>query len=163
MDYYHIFKTLNENSIEYIVVGGLALNLHGIPRMTYDIDLLVNFEGDSMPKMLSILQEWGFLPRIPDPITDVLDNDKRQEWIEHKNLIAFTLYNDHFDIREIDIIISSPVSYSEAIQKIISSSLIDISIPTMCIEHLIKMKEDTGRLQDRMDIDNLRKLVDERA
>jgi hypothetical protein len=40
-DYLAIFKKLNERKIKYIVVGGIAVNLHGIPRMTYDIDLIL--------------------------------------------------------------------------------------------------------------------------
>ena len=41
LDYKAIFKELNEAGIDYLVVGGLAVNFHGIPRMTYDIDLMI--------------------------------------------------------------------------------------------------------------------------
>jgi len=37
LDYKKIFKGLNGAGIDYLVVGGLAVNFHGIPRMTYDL------------------------------------------------------------------------------------------------------------------------------
>ena len=39
LDYKKIFKGLNSAGIDYLVVGGLAVNFHGIPRMTYDMDI----------------------------------------------------------------------------------------------------------------------------
>lgn len=44
LDYLGIFKELNAKGIRCIVVGGMAVNLHGIPRMTYDIDLLLDID-----------------------------------------------------------------------------------------------------------------------
>lgn len=38
---------LNQNGIDYAVIGGLALNLHGYTRATVDIDLLLTKEGFS--------------------------------------------------------------------------------------------------------------------
>ena len=40
LDYIGIFKELNKRKIRYIICGGLAVNLLGIPRMTYDIDFM---------------------------------------------------------------------------------------------------------------------------
>ena len=36
LDYLGIFKAFNEKGIKYLVVGGIAVNLYGIPRMTCD-------------------------------------------------------------------------------------------------------------------------------
>jgi len=46
LDYQAFFKQLNNQEIDYLIVGGLAVNLHGIPRMTYDIDLMVHLHHD---------------------------------------------------------------------------------------------------------------------
>ena len=45
LDYKTIFRELNESGVDYLVVGGLAVNFHGIPRMTYDIDLMILLES----------------------------------------------------------------------------------------------------------------------
>ena len=41
LDFQRIFKELNKLKIDYLVIGGLAVNFHGVPRMTYDIDLML--------------------------------------------------------------------------------------------------------------------------
>ena len=48
MTYENIFKTLNALGIDYVVVGGLAINFLGIPRMTYDIDIVINLENEKI-------------------------------------------------------------------------------------------------------------------
>ena len=42
---YSLNKKLKDKNIDYCVVGGLALNLHGYERLTTDIDLLMTVEG----------------------------------------------------------------------------------------------------------------------
>ena len=48
LDYLAIFRKFNEKGIGYIVVGGLAVNLYGIPRMTYDIDILLDLDDKNI-------------------------------------------------------------------------------------------------------------------
>ncbi|MDI6803811.1 MAG: hypothetical protein QME58_08185 [Bacteroidota bacterium] len=38
MVYQELFKTLNESHNKYLVVGGMEVSLHGIPRSTYHIN-----------------------------------------------------------------------------------------------------------------------------
>jgi hypothetical protein len=40
LDYKKLFKGLSRAGIDYLVVGGLAVNFHGNPRMTCDLDLM---------------------------------------------------------------------------------------------------------------------------
>lgn len=46
LEFTKILKELNKYKVKYIAVGGIAVNLHGIPRMTYDLDLLVKLEDE---------------------------------------------------------------------------------------------------------------------
>ena len=48
LDYRTIFQLLNDQGIDYLVVGGVAVNIHGVPRMTYDVDLMVSLEGENL-------------------------------------------------------------------------------------------------------------------
>jgi hypothetical protein len=58
LDFQTVFKELNGVGIDYLVVGGLAVNLHGVPRMTYDIDLMVLLESENILKVVSKLTQW---------------------------------------------------------------------------------------------------------
>ena len=158
LDYLGIFKTLNEKKIKYIVVGGMAVNFHGIPRMTYDIDLLLLLEDKNLKKFLSLMKSWGFKPKVPVGLMDFADRDKREDWLKNKNMKAFNLVNPGWAVSEIDIIINTPVNYIKAARNLNYIKLQGVSIPTISIKDLIRMKSVSGRIQDKEDIKNLRKI-----
>ncbi|MCM8801172.1 MAG: hypothetical protein NC912_04065 [Candidatus Omnitrophica bacterium] len=159
LDYLGIFKEFNTKKIKYIVVGGLAVNFHGIPRATYDIDLLVYLEDRNLAKLLRLMKDWGFKPKVPVDIMDFADRNKREDWIKNKNMKAFTLINPEWAIKEIDIIINSPVDYKKALKNAKIFKIYNVPIPTISINDLILMKEKTGRRQDEADIRYLKKLL----
>ena len=41
MFYLNLFKALKAHDIDYLLIGELAMNLHGVPRMTMDVDLII--------------------------------------------------------------------------------------------------------------------------
>lgn len=162
LDYLSIFKKLNENKIRYIVVGGIAVNLYGIPRMTYDIDLLLDLEDKNLENFLLLLKEWEFRPKVPVDIMDFADREKRRDWIENKNMKAFNLVNPDWAISEIDIVINTPVKYETAQERIRHIILQDVSVPTISIEDLIAMKKSSNREQDKADVESLKKILNEK-
>lgn len=162
LDYIDIFAKFNEAKIRYIVVGGIAVNLHGIPRMTYDIDLLLDMEDDNLKKFLHLLKEWGFSPKVPVDIMDFAKREKREDWIKNKHMKAFCLVNPDWPLSEIDVVINTPVNYQSSSRKAINIPLCNISIPVIDIDDLIKMKKNTGRKQDEADIRYLKRLKNEK-
>lgn len=152
LDYLGILSAFNEEGIKYIIVGGVAVNLYGIPRMTYDIDLLLDLEDENLTKFLHLLKKWGFKPKIPVDIMDFADKGKRDDLIKNKNMKAFNLINEEATVREIDIIIDSPVSYKQAKNNVKYVKLYNNLIPVIGIDDLIMMKKNTGRKQDEADI-----------
>lgn len=158
LDYLAIFRKFNEKGIRYIVVGGLAINLYGIPRMTYDIDILLDLEDKNIKKFLSLLKKWGFKPRAPVDMMEFAEKERREDWIKNKNMLAFNLVNPEWAISEIDVVIGGPVSYEKANEKVNHITLQGVAIPVISIDGLMKMKQKTGRQQDKADIRYLRKL-----
>lgn len=55
LDFQKIFRELNEAMIDYLVTGGLAVNFYGIPRLTYDIDLMMLLQQDNIKKRFQSL------------------------------------------------------------------------------------------------------------
>jgi predicted nucleotidyltransferase len=50
-----ICRELNQRSVNYIVIGGMAINIHGFTRNTEDIDLLIETEETNERKILEVL------------------------------------------------------------------------------------------------------------
>lgn len=161
VDFTKILLELEKREIEYIVVGGIAVNLYGIPRMTYDLDLLLNLEDENLLKFLRLISKMGYSPKMPVKIMELANEQKRNKWIKDKNLKAFCLKNENAVIKEIDIVLNSPLNYDEAIKNVNRIELKNTAIPLIEIQDLIKMKENTGRKQDMSDIKYLKEQIDE--
>jgi len=156
LDFQTIFKELNEIGIDYLVVGGLAVNFHGIPRMTYDIDLMILLESENILKLVRKLTQWGYRPKIPVDAKDLADETKRNSWVREKGMKALNFYNETLPIGEIDIVIDSPIPYKELKTRAIKIKLQDEKIPTVSIHDLIELKLRAGRKQDLADVEHLR-------
>lgn len=89
LDYEGLFTALNGAGIRYLLTGGVAVNFHGLPRMTYDVDLIVLLERDNLEKLTNLLAGLGYVPRLPVPATDLADPAKqdlearRASWRSH--------------------------------------------------------------------------------
>ena len=52
MEYLELFSKLEQFKVRYLICGGLAVNIYGIPRMTADIDLLLDFTEKNVTDFL---------------------------------------------------------------------------------------------------------------
>ena len=153
--YEEIFRDFQKQKVNYVLVGGIALNLHGSSRNTADLDILVEMSNENLAKIVKILKKRGYRVRQPvDPIK--IANPKiRKDWIQNKHMKAFNFYLDN-ELKEVDLIIDSPMTYEEAKKKASFIPVGKFSLPLISIDHLIKMKQNTGREVDRLDIMKLK-------
>ena len=160
LDYQTIFKELNELGIDYLVVGGLAVNLHGIPRMTYDIDLLILLNPENILKAVGKLTQWGYRPKVPVDPRDLADEAKRSSWIQEKGMKALSFYSEDLAIAEIDLVFDSPVPFEQLKSRAVIFELKDAKVPTVSIPDLIGLKLHAGRKQDLADVEHLRTILE---
>ena len=160
LDFQTIFKELNRIGIDYLVVGGLAVNFHGVPRMTYDIDLVILLEPENILKLVTRLTQWGYRPKIPVDPRDLADELKRNLWVNEKGMKALNFYSETLPIAEIDIVIDTPIRYEELKSRAIRVELQDEQVPTVSIHDLIELKLRAGRKQDLSDVEHLRMVLE---
>ena len=160
LDFKGIFKELNELKIEYLVIGGLAVNFYGVPRMTYDIDLMILLGTENIGKLVEKLTAWGYRPKVPVNPIDLADEDKRNNWIEEKGMMAMKFYSEALPIGEIDIVFDSPIPYDELKSRAVMMELQGEKIPTISIHDLIRLKEKSGRKQDLSDVEYLKMILE---
>ncbi len=160
LDFQGIFKEFNRLNIDYLVVGGLAVNFHGVPRMTYDIDLMILLQSGNISKLIEKLTDWGYRPKIPINPMELADEIKRNSWIQEKGMMAVNFYNETSPIGEIDILFDSPIPYDELKSRSVMIELQGERIPTVSIHDLIKLKQLAGRKQDLSDAEYLRMILE---
>jgi len=59
-DFKELLELLNAHEVDYLIVGGYALALHGSPRFTGDLDIYLGTHRDNAKKVLSVLKAFGF-------------------------------------------------------------------------------------------------------
>lgn len=155
--YEDILRAFQKDKVKYVLVGGIAVNLLGLMRSTADLDILVEMSDENLRKIVKIMKKYGYRVKQPVDPMKIADKKTRQDWIKNKNMKAFNFYKEDA-LKEVDIIIESPVSFEEAKEKPIHIKMGDLIIPVISINKLIKMKRKTGREIDKLDIKQLKKI-----
>ena len=132
-------RYLDEQRVEYALVGGYALAAHGFSRFTEDIDILVNPSAENSRRWILALS------RLPDAAaaelaaeSDVFADDKRY---------AIRI-NDEFTIDVMPSI--AGLSWEEMKPHIASTKIDDVVVRLLDLRGLLKTKQG-ARPKDQMD------------
>ena len=141
-DFEDFIGLCNKYQLEYLVIGGFAVSIHGYPRTTKDLDICINNTEENAKKVLAILKDFGFGSL-----------NFKMEYFLKKDMIAQLGYPP---IR-IDILNDlNGVDFDYAFKN---KSIVNMNgIPTNFIGYneLIINKENAGRDQDLLDIKKLK-------
>ncbi|MDX1387453.1 MAG: hypothetical protein R3257_07680 [bacterium] len=133
---------LNQVRAKYLVVGGLALNLHGVLRATKDIDLLIPRDIKNTDKILTALEG----------LTFGVSRELSAEEVSQKPI---TIVGDN---PRVDLLtIAHKVKFEEAKKTALSAQIQKIKVPYVDYATLVKTKQ-TGRTQDKADLELLAKI-----
>jgi len=143
----NLLRGLNKHGVDYIVIGGYAVNFHGYRRTTGDIDLWIRPDNDTnKKKLLSCLKELG-VPESAIIRLSKMDFSKPQVFIDGEEpfKIDFLTY-------------ITGVRFNEAWEQKKTSEIDGIKIHFLHLNHLIISKISTNRLQDKTDIEQLQRI-----
>jgi len=54
-----VFSSLQKHKVKYVVIGGIASVLHGVPRATFDLDILIEATPANAERLLEALLDAG--------------------------------------------------------------------------------------------------------
>jgi len=55
-----VFASFQKHNVRYLVIGGIAAVLHGVPRATFDLDILIEANEENAQKLLNALEDSRF-------------------------------------------------------------------------------------------------------
>ncbi len=158
-----IAEALNAAGVRYLVVGGLAVGAHGYPRLTMDVDLVVELRADNIVAAFHALAGLGYRPLVPVTAEAFSDKAQRERWIEEKGMQVLNFFSDQHKSTSVDIFVTEPFDFDAEYDNALKGDIAPrlpvrfVSIPT-----LIRMKEAAGRPRDLDDIQHLRWILNER-
>jgi len=155
-----IFKALADANVDYVVVGGLAVILHGYLRATADLDLAIGLTPDNASRGMQSLASIGLRPRLPVTMEAFADADQRADWLNNRNMLVFPMWDPANPLRSVDVFINEPISFVLLLGNAVIKDLDGVPVPVASIAHLIEMKRISGRPRDLDDIDKLQQIRD---
>lgn len=147
-----VLRALNDAGVRYLVVGGVAVVLHGHLRTTGDLDLVVELSPDNLIRALDALEESGFRPRPPVPLRSFADPQTRRSWIETKNLQVFSLWHPELPGFEVDLFVEEPFDFDGAWSRRVEVELGGTTATVVGLEDLLVLKRAAGRARDLEDV-----------
>lgn len=154
--YADVLKALNRSKVNYVVFGGVAAILYGVPRTTMDIDIIVDMDPRNIDKFFSVLKKIGYKPRVPVTVEEFKDPEKRKLWEKEKNMKVFMFFHEKDDLKRIDVATEGLVKYEDVKKKIVKVK--NLRIPVISLDQLKKLKKKAGRNKDLADLDDLKRL-----
>ena len=162
-DYDLVFDALQRGRVRYLVVGGVAVVLHGHPRFTADLDLVVSLEPANARAAVAALARLGYRPRAPVDGALFADPEARRRWIEEKGLTVFTLWSPDHPATEVDLFVEEPFPFEAAWARATMADLGEVRVPVASIADLVALKRAAGRPKDLEDVRVLEAIAGERT
>lgn len=158
----NFYISLQEGGVEYLVVGGLAVNAHGYQRFTRDVDLVISLEPTNLDRALTVLDKMGFRPVAPVELRDFGNASLRKEWVEQRNMTVFSVVSDQMVGLTVDIFAEHPFDFGSAYEDAFCDVFREgLEIKVVDLDRLIAMKKSAGREQDLIDVEYLTQLRNE--
>lgn len=158
MRFEKLYRELEKKKIQYLLVGGIAVNLHGYARFTADLDLFISLDNTNVENFIHIVKQLGYSPRVPVKIEDFADPKKRKEWINKKHMKVFSLIEPKKPLEHVDILIIHEKQFKKYYPRRDQIKIDDFSLSVISLSDLIQMKKEAGRGRDLIDIGALREL-----
>jgi hypothetical protein len=140
-DWKEFIELLNEEGVEYVIVGGLALAAHGCPRSTGDLDVFVRISNDNASSLINVLNRFG----VASLGLDTSDLKRTDQVIQL----------GYRPVR-IDIMTAiEGVSFEDAWNSRVEMKWESLPVHVISKQHLILNKRSVGRSRDLADAEEL--------
>ncbi len=154
-----IVGALNGERVDYLIVGGLAVNAHGFVRLTRDVDIVLHLTPENAAKGLGALLGLGYRMAIPETAAAFADATARARWRREKNMIVLKLWHDEHARTPIDLFIYEPFPVQAELALAVRLEIAPgVFAPVVSLPTLLAMKRAVGRPQDLIDVEELERM-----
>lgn len=140
-DFKEFLKLLNDNKVEYLLIGGYAVGYYGYPRATADMDIWIAMNSANADRIIAVLKEFGF--NLPDLSPNL--------FLKQGQIIRMGVPPVRIELATT----ISGVNFSECYAERISDELDGVKVNFISLKHLKANKKAAGRHQDIADLEKL--------
>lgn len=150
--YEPVLRAFAEQNIQYLIVGGVAVNLHGYPRFTNDLDILLTLDHENLEGVARVMENMGYQQRLPIALQDLSDEQKARTFIEEKGLTAYSFVHEKYPQFSVDVLVAQSIDIQKFAVDAMHAEMWGIEIPVVSIDDLIQMKKESNREKDVQDV-----------
>lgn len=154
-----LLQALADAKVDYVLVGGLAVQLHGYLRATFDIDLVLAMNDENLARFIEVARTFGLAPVIPVPLDSLKNASQIDQWHREKGMLAFSLREPTVAGSVIDVLVRPDVGFDRLAENATIGHLFGRQVRIASINDLLAMKRIANRPKDRMDIAALEKIL----
>ena len=143
-----IFEVLAGHDVDYVVVGGLAVQTHGFMRGTVDLDIIPRPELANLSRLGEALAAMG--ARMYRATRDV--NVADPHLLQQAGFVPVMTDHGRFDVLNIRTTAGAPKSYDDLRERALELQLDGLQVVVVGLDDLIRRKRAAGREQDLADI-----------
>jgi len=141
-----VIEKLIHNEVEFLMIGGYAVNYHGYGRYTGDIDFWINPNDQNKERFLTVFGE-------------LCKNKNAVETVKHYDFNQAQVFSLGEPPIQIDFLTQvNLVDFEDAWKEKVFFQVKDIKVPVVNYYHLITMKFNTGRTKDKLDLEQLQRI-----
>jgi hypothetical protein len=153
-----ILCTLQDCEVDFVVAGGVAAVLHGVERMTLDLDVAVSLDRPNLRRFLSALDRLRLVPRAPIPPDTILDAARVEDLVREKNALVFTFWNPQEPYRQIDMFLTRENSFDDLVVDAHALTIRGRTIRVASRRKLIEMKSRVRPVREK-DLSDIKALI----
>jgi len=139
-DFKEFLKLLNSNEVEYLVIGGYAVNYYGFARATADLDIWIGIAPGNAERIAKVVREFGFAQA------------ETATFLEPGKVIRMGVPPVRLEI----LTTISGVEFAGCYARRREAELDGVRVNLIRLDDLKRNKEASGRLKDRLDLERLR-------
>src|SRR3989304_4614040 len=152
-----LLQALSDGQVQYVLVGGLAVQLQGFLRSTFDIDLVLAMNDGNLSRFIAVAQGCGLVPVIPVPMDSLRNASLIDQWHREKGMLAFALREPHVGGSVVDVLVRSDVPYGRLLANAVAGELFGRKVWIGSIDDLLGMKSIANRPKDQLDTQRSKK------
>jgi hypothetical protein len=155
-----ILFALTDAEVEFVVGGGVAAVLHGVERVTLDIDLALDMDPKNVEKFLNAIHGLRLQPRVPVPARDLMSREAVQRMIAEKGALVFSFVDFDRPLRHVDVFLRDNLSFGQLNRDVREVVIENRKIKIIGIAKLLEIKRAISPLRDKdlIDIKELERL-----
>jgi hypothetical protein len=147
-----LLQSLADANVQYVLVGGLAVQLHGFMRATFDIDLVLAMNNANLERFIEVAQKFNLTPGIPVPLESLKNAAQIDQWHREKGMLAFSLREQKVAGSVVDVLVRPEITFERLTTNAVTGELFGRRVMIASIDDLLAMKRIANRPKDQLDI-----------